>query len=248
MKKWSLPRLTRGKKTVRNLLATLLLLLFAWGCIDFPIGNPYRSFRRAERGEMMGPSTYLGDFHINRDDWAVGVYRDQVLLHEGDFVGFKYWPRNENGPTLLPVPESRLLEGQARFVAVDVPEGAAFAKLELTLSAYYTEKRTDSGYSRQICATLDVPGGEWQYGEPQLWERTYTVGGEFLEEGGVLFQVMPRSEDDRDVEWTLVSYAYEWDIYNRFDPAYRAINVRGEAVFYNASGDELGRAVLHTLN
>ena len=72
------------------------------------------------------------------------------------------------------------------------------------------------------------------------------MGGEFLEEGGVLFHVTPHSEDDRDIEYTLLSYAYEWDTYKREDPAYRAINVQGEAIFSDASGKELGRAALAT--
>ena len=156
MKRLHLPRLTRGKKIVRNLLVSLLLLVFAWGCVDFSIGNPYRSFRRAERGEMVGPADYLGDFRINRDSWAVGVYGDQVLLHEEDFVGFDYWPRNETGPTLLPVPESRLLEGQARFVAVDVPEGAAFAELELTDPDGWIRQQEPKADSIE---REDIPGG-----------------------------------------------------------------------------------------
>jgi len=248
MKTFRLPTLTRGKKIVRNLLAAVLLVVFAWGCMDFPISDPHRSFRRAEGEEMVGPSQYQGDFHTTWDGWAVGTYRDQILLHREDFRGFDYWPRNETGPTLLPIPEGRLLDGQAWFVAVDVPEEAASAKLELTISAYYSEKQTGSGASRQICASLDVPGGEWHNGEPRLWEQTYTVEGVLLEEGGVLFHVSPHSEDERDIEYTLLSYAYEWDIYKREDPAYRAINARGEAVFFDPSGQELGRAVLHTLN
>ena len=162
MKNLRLPRLTRGKKAVRNLLAAALLVVFAWGCMYFPIGDPYRSFRRAEREELVGPSQYQGDFHTTWDGWAVGTYRDQVLLHQEDYKGFEYWPRNETGPTLVPVPEGRLLEGEAWFVAVDVPEGTASTKLELTISAYYTENRRSDGTGRQICATLDVPGGEWR--------------------------------------------------------------------------------------
>jgi len=142
MKTFRLPTLTRGKKIVRNLLAAALLVVFAWGCMDFPISDPHRSFRRAEGEEMVGPSQYQGDFHTTWDGWAVGTYRDQILLHREDFRGFDYWTRNETGPTLLPIPEGRLLDGQAWFVAVDVPEGAASARLELDLSCYYTEQRS----------------------------------------------------------------------------------------------------------
>lgn len=246
MKRSPLPRLTRGQKTARNLLAALLLLVFIWGCMDFPIGDPYRSFRRAEREEMVGPSTYLGGFHTGYDGWAVGVYEGQVLLHREDDRGFEYWPRAGSGPAVLPVPENRLLEGEAWLVGVDVPEGAASARLELTLSAYYTELRKFNGWSRQICATLDVPGGQWRYGTPRLWERTYEADGMFLKEGGVLFHVTPYSGDDGDIEWNLLSYVYEWDIYQKTDPAYRAVNVDAEAVFYDEAGAELGRAALGT--
>ena len=246
MNRLSLPRLTRGQKIARNLLAALLLMVFAWGCMYFPIGDPYRSFRRAEREEMVGPATYLGGFHTSHDGWAVGVYEGQVLLHREDDRGFECWPRTESGPTVLPVPENRLLEGEAWLVGVDVPEGAVSARLELTLSAYYTEQRRYNGRSRQICATLDVPGGQWQYGTPRLWERTYEAEGAFLEEGGVLFHVTPYSGDDGDIEWNLLSYVYEWDIYQRTDPAYRAVNVDAEAVFYDKAGMELGRAALGT--
>lgn len=248
MKKWSLPPLSRGKKVVRNLLFALLLLIFAWGCIGFQIGDPYRSFRRAEGEGWVGPADYQGDFHTTWDGWAVGTYQDQVLLHLEDYRWFEYWPRSEEGATLLPVPEDRLLEGESWFVAVDVPEGTTSAKLELTLSAYYTENHTPNGVGRQICATLDIPGGQWQYGQPKRWERTYVVEGERLDEGGVLFHVTPQEADDRSIERMMLSYSYEWEIYNREDPAYRAINCLGEAIFYDANDNELGRAVLTTQN
>ena len=246
MKKHRLPRLSRGGKILRNLAVVGLLLVFGWGCVDFPIRDPYRSFRRAEQGELVGPSEYQGDFRTTRDVWAIGTYREQVLLHEEDMVGFECWPRSQSGPTLVPVPESRLMEGEAWFVAVDVPEGAASARLELEMSCYYTEQRRTTGYGRQICATLDVPGGQWQYGTPQLWEKTYSVDGVFLEEGGVLFHVLPESEDDQDVEWNLLGRLYEWETYEPREAAYRAMNCFAEAVFYDEMGTELGRAALGT--
>ena len=56
MRKWRLPRLTRGQRTVRNLVLLPLVILLVWGGNRFCIRDPYLSFRRAEAQNLVGPS------------------------------------------------------------------------------------------------------------------------------------------------------------------------------------------------
>ena len=85
MKKWKLPRLSRGGKVLRNLGAALLLAVLAWGFTEFRLPDPYLDFRRAERANWVGPSEIQGVFQTKYDRWAVGTCGDQVLLHQDDY-------------------------------------------------------------------------------------------------------------------------------------------------------------------
>lgn len=119
MKKWRLPRLSRGWKTVRNLTIAVLWLVLAWGIIDYPLPGPVAQFRRAERIDWVGPSDIQ---YVGKNYGVVGTYMDQVVIGTGMY-NLDYWPRNSDGPTLVPK--------DGEFVAVDVPEGTARAELSM---------------------------------------------------------------------------------------------------------------------
>lgn len=243
MKKIKLPPLPRGWKIIRNLGGALLLMAFAWGLTDFYISDPILSFRRAEKANWVGPSEIQASFRTDRDQWVVGTYLDQVLFHKGDGHGFEYWPRREDGPTIVPAPGHTGMEDTVWVVAVDVPEEAVSARLELTTSSYYSEETYQDGHSRQFSASSEPGGGGWKYGEPKHWQKTYTAQGVFLEEGGVLFSVVSEDPDIGSVEQYILSAAYEWDTYTR-ERKVRGMDCSVTAVFYDVVGQEVARSEL----
>lgn len=234
-------RLSRGWKMLRNLAASGLLAVLLWGMLSFPAPDLQTGFRWAERANWAGPSDIQGIFETG-DRWVAATCQDQVLLYCESGNSLRYWPRNESGTTLVPVPESRLHQGEVWIVAADVPQGAASARLNLETACYYTERRELNHVGREINAQEDTPGG-WQYGPPQRWQKVYTVSGEMLKEGGFLFHVSAEDQDSGSLENWILSYAYEWDIYTR-EREHRAIDCAMEAVFYDEMGRELEREAL----
>ena len=243
MKKLKLPPLSRGWKIVRNFGVALLILLFVWGLTDFYIHNPVLSFHRAEQANWVGPSEIQSSFRTDRDLWVVGTCSDQVLFHREDSRGFEYWPRQEDGPTIVPAPGHIAVEDTVWVVAVDVPEEAVSARLELTTACYYSEEVRRDGYSRQYSAEPEPSGGVWKYGEPRRWEKSYTAQGEFLDEGGVLFRVVSGDRDIGSLEQYILSAAYDWDTYTR-PRSVRSMDCSMTAVFYDEAGQEVARAEL----
>lgn len=244
MKKRTLPPLSRGWKTLRNLGASLLLAVFFWGLLDFCLLDPVLSFRRAERANWVGPSEIQGVFETRYDTWAVGTCQDQVLFHQNDQRAFEYWPRAERGVTLVPVPEDRLLRGEVWVLAVDVPQSARTATLELTTQCYYTEHPYENGVGRELYALEEREGG-WKYGPVQRWETTYSLEGELLDEGGFLFYVGLDEMQENGLEWNILSHVYRWQTFH-LPQTNRHINCCMEAVFYDESGREVGRGTLNT--
>lgn len=245
MKKWKLPRLSRGGKVLRNLEAALLLAVLAWGFTEFRLPDPYLDFRRAERANWVGPSEIQGVFQTKYDRWAVGTCGDQVLLHQDDYLDFDYWPREENGVTLIPVPLERLSQRDIWIAAVDIPQGTASARLQLTASCWYTLLKEENAVHIQYSAGREIPGGQWKFGAPKRWEKTYEVPGELLKDGGAVFHVPTEDEED-DVEQSVLRRARDWQVWYTADRAWRSIDCAMEAVFYDETGGELGRAVLST--
>lgn len=243
MKKWKLPRLSRGGKVLRNLGTAVLLAVLTWGFTEFRLLDPYLDFRRTERANWVGPSEIQGVFQTKYDRWAVGTCGDQVLLQVDHDTGFSYWPRKETETTLVPVPDRRMGQGDVWVVAVDVPEGTSAARLELTVSLWYTILREEDATHIQYSASREIPGGEWKFGAPIQWKRTYQVPGERLKDGGVVFHVSVKDEED-DVEQSALSGASDWQVWYTAGRDWRPIDCAMEAVFYDETGGELGRAAL----
>ena len=237
MKKLRFPPMSRGRRILKNLLLTALLIVLAWGFADFPINDPYQSFRRAERANWVGPAEIQGIFQAKYNDaWAVGTYQDQILVHRGDDEKLSFWQRRSDGPELLPIPDDRVQSGEVWVVAVDVPEGTATAKLTTNITCYYWYRMNGLSYGA-------LPAGN----RPDCFDRTYVAQGEVLEDGAVLFYIVPQAEavEDEDPEMAFLSMAYEWQIY-RQEKDIRGINCTMRAVFYDAAGRELGSAQLST--
>lgn len=253
MRKWRLPRLTRGQKTVRNLVLLPLVMLLAWGGNRFYIRDPYLNFRRAEKQNLVGPSDIQGVVRNHGGSWAVGVYLDQVLLSQTPYgTRLCCWPRREEGPTLLPVPNSVFgvpaeAAEEIALAAVDLPEGTASARLELKVGCWYA---AEWGKALEIAAWKERLSGS---ASSQWWEKSYTVDGELLKDGGCLFLVRcegPFQDPGTgvaSVEGMALACVEDWEAY---DP-YRTvgphkIHCRMEAVFLDRDGAELGRAELNT--
>ena len=256
MRKWRLPRLTRGQRTVRNLVLLPLVILLVWGGNRFCIRDPYLSFRRAEKQNLVGPSEIQAVVQNREGRWAVGVYLDQVLLSCAYSVdSLRYWPRAEDAPTLLPIPGSVFDETveEIALAAVDLPQGTASARLEVELGCWYTE---EWGRAPKIAARMEDLLSESEGAEDVqflLWEKRYTVDGELLRDGGCLFRVRceepERSPDTREasIESMALARVDRWGTYNPYRSSQsREVNCRMEAVFLDEEGGELGRAELCT--
>lgn len=238
MKRRRLPRLSRGWKLALSIPALLIAVCFlasAWAGIKKERWDPVREFRMAERSCWVGPS----DIQCA----GVGTYMDQVVILDAKYF-LKYWPRDPAGPTLVPL-------YQYDFVAVDVPEGTARAELTLELSFYYFPSPLESSYIYTTYAVRERAEQEWEEAGPaDLWQETYITQGVLQKEGGVLFQVKPKTSDIQEEEtpnwdsWALLEVS-DRSIYSQ-DPWENGAQAKMEAVFYDETGAELGRAELST--
>lgn len=72
------PRLGRRGKIARNLLVSLLLLLYIWGQFEYPLPFLTWEFRRLERVNLMPRSELLFAGRASKDTWESGGYFFQV--------------------------------------------------------------------------------------------------------------------------------------------------------------------------
>lgn len=233
-------KLSHGVKLARNLFLILILGVLVWGLTGFSAPTVRGRFRMAEQANWAGPSDIQGIVDTRYDRWVVASCQDKVILWRDGGTDLEYWPRAEEGTTLVPVPESRLAQGELWVAAADVPEGTASAQLELTVSCWY--RRNADGWT--IDSQVEQPGG---VSLTERWEKTYSAQGRLLEDGAVLFHAAAEEEnwENQDIERLILSYAYEWDLYWA-EQDRRAVDCRMEAAFYDEAGRELGRAQLAT--
>lgn len=230
---FKLPRLSRGWKTARNLTFAVLWLVFLWGLMDYPLYDQAREFRWAERAQWAGPSDirWVGEhYHI------VGTYLDQVIVQIAK-DNLWYWPRNPEGPTLVPVEDNRVL-------AVDVPQGTVRAELSGEIVFYYRPGLSEAGGPGPTYANRDRAEEEYtNYGPVTRWRNRYATQGELLEEGGVLFTLRPNQPEDWDA-YPLICFT-AWETYHQ-STWENWVMGEMEAVFYDETGGELARAALST--
>ncbi len=245
-KKWKelRPRLGRGGKTVRNLLLALALAVLVWAQYGCPLPTVEMEFRRMERQNLTGPGEIQGIFSVDGEHWVIGTEGDEAVLflHPQDDPYF--WPRGE-GTALVPRPWIFYSEKTVWVAAVDVPEGTASARLDMETRCWYTWDRDADSDRVRRSAVRNPPGG-WEK-PPQEWEKYRTVPGELLEGRAVLFQIpMPDSrERENFLERNVLMDVGDWNTYQRDREALSA-EIEMVAVFYDAAGDELGRAALST--
>ena len=190
----------------------------------------------------MGPSDIQGFFDRRYDRWIVAVCEDQVILWQDGETSLEYWPRAEEGITLVPVPERQSAQGEVWVTAVDVPEGTASARLKLTVSCWY--QRSASGgwtFNSRAERPGDMPPLTRQ------WKKTYFADGELMEDGAFLFHVAAEEErwESGTPEKLILSHAYEWKLY-WYEQERRAVDCTMEAVFYGEDGQMLEKATLAT--
>jgi len=156
MKKKTAKKPAYRRHTVRNLLLLALVCAVCWGVKGYPVSQEAH-FRRMERGSLLEPSEIVfaryserrrmgnGMYHILNDQFdsvVVGVRDDRIVACMFDaprFLESDYYRwnpmnlyRRTGEPTLVPLPA--WLEYDLGAVAVDLPEGAASAKLALVLT------------------------------------------------------------------------------------------------------------------
>ena len=238
---FTLPRLDRKGKIVRNLVLTLAFLGVLWAGMGYPLPTAEMEFHRLERSNLRQPSDIQGIVDTRYERWVVASYQDQVILWRDGGTSLEYWPRAAEGATLVPVPENRLDMGEIWVVAADVPEGTASARLELTVRCWY--RRDDVGWSFDNQA--EQPGGRPPLTE--RWEKTYSAQGQLLEDGAVLFRVAAEEEmwEVQNLEKAILDSACQWKIY-WMEQDQRDVDCHMEAVFYDRADRELGRAELAT--
>lgn len=234
----SRPRLSRGWKIVRNLAVTLICLSVLWAWAGYPLPTAEMEFRRLERQNLLPPSEIQGVFRRENEWVVVGLREDSVLFSEDRSLD--RWPRSGTGTALVPI--GRRVWKELAVIAVDVPQGTASARLDMSLDCWFTQQ----GASTSISA---LEGGyprddslDWT-----RWARDYQAEGEPLREGGVLFRVPRKDEEDavsieQELFFTLTRQS------NYLLPTkLRGLNCHMEAIFYGQDGRELGRAALSTL-
>lgn len=248
MKKWW-KKVPYKTKAILNLTLIALCALVLWVGFDYPLPTRKMEFYREARENLLGKAEYLDDFHINgmyEEHWDLAVNKASVLMRG---VIINEWPRDGESPTLAPVPRIHPVDtGTAAVVAVDAPGDAVSAQLTVKLGCYYSEREG-----------LDLRPGEgricWRTPEEdpgvRKWNKTFVIEGEPLAQGAYVFPIISEYLS-RDVyvydylEMSAIPYISEWGLY--YKPGnYPGTTVDMEAIFYNANGEEVGKAALSNL-
>ena len=249
IRRWSLPRLGRRGKILRNLALTLVLLGLVWGALGCPL-PPALAFRRLELRYMREPSQIVAQVEQNGDPFVVGFTPEDAVLGdlEGGFLSF--WNRPEEGTGLMVAAGRRNVHAPTTWlVSMDAPEGAVSARLELELSAWMTKIGSD-GES----LVLELPGNRQ---EGDYWQEswTYSVEGERLPCGEFLFRIDAHDQTpwqnapgNRVGEQMALAQLGVEDLYTWAEPG-RENNPEflALATFYDPSGAAVGEARLSPL-
>ncbi|OUQ78372.1 hypothetical protein [Flavonifractor sp. An100] len=245
---WSLPRLGRKGKILRNLALTLVLVGLVWGALGCPL-PPALAFRRLELRYLREPSQIVAQVEQNGDPFVVGFTSEEVVLGdlEGGALSFWNWPEEGTGLMVAAglrnayVPTTWLL-------SMDAPEKAVSARLELELSAWMTRIGFD-GELLVLALPTALDGDYWQ----ESW--TYSVEGERLPCGEFLFRIdaqdqtpwqdAPRNGVGEQMALAQLSWEslYTWaEPGGEHNPEFLAL-----ATFYDQTGAEVGQARLSPL-
>ena len=244
MKKRKVP-LSRGWRIARNLAAAVLLVAALWAYDGFSLPTDALRFEWVQRGALMTEHVSLqGAVEVGGSRFLVGAEDENALIARYESGELWMFPRS-TGPALVPLPHTSIWD-EAWIMAVDVPEGTASARLEVTASVYYAAGSGGFEYT-------GAPEGLWRYGEaPRYWERSYEIEGRVLERGAVAFSLQAAGERENDpygleLEEAVLDQLGNWSNYQEENGSASNVNCRMEATFYGEGGEELGRAALRTL-
>lgn len=177
-----LPRLSRGRKLLINLVVIVLAALGLWGLAGYPLPTAELEFRRLERTWLEGRSEIVlsldrgldvqardGSWHQFTRPMVVGVQEDQVLVGYANradrgFDTLRRYPLPD-GPGLVPLDPnlvSWVSQENEKFYAlavplllVGVPQEAASGTLELVVLDPQGQSRDQTG------PLSDLGGGLW---------------------------------------------------------------------------------------
>ena len=236
--------LSRGKKTIRNLLLAALAGFLVWVNAGAPL-PPEQEFQRLVRANFLeDEAQFLGDFEVSGLHWGAGLTDRWLVLGILDGGRMELWPKEGDGPVVAPAPDDFARREEIAFVAANAPEGTASARLTVSLSCWYTHTGTATNGTWSYWAVEDQ---DWHGLTPTYWENTYTLEGELLEDGAFLFRLPELdSSDTESIEFFVRGYLADWDLYlsqvYQENPNRRSAACSLTAVFYDGAGQELGRA------
>lgn len=222
----SLPRLSRGQKIIRNLLAALLILFLLWNVAERPVPMALAIRWEAERYGLPEPEI------LYRSDWDQGGRREVILGWDGPVasgVFHRTWPGGLGRMYTLdfqPAEEGLRLFGTNRPLVT--PRGFDFYLWTDTPGAVRVECRVqmrDTAY----------PGTNMETGEKFYFEETYRLEAEVNRHGVAPLNIRRQGEN----AWEDSAL---WEFYRMLSGdggAVYSTEADFTAVFYDEAGNVL---------
>lgn len=189
-------KLSRGQRTLRNLVLGGLLFVLIWGLADYPLPTGELEIRRLEREYLMG-STKVVRVHRTDDGVALLTEGDSWIT-VGKATAVKYG--DMPGSRLIPVLNHVLPKEDIVVAALPGPgEGRA-----LTVAVWGAPPEAVSGTLE--LDLIGVDGGVWSAPE----RETFIAQGTREENGWFFFQFFPHSEHPGR-EICAIDALWEWE-------------------------------------
>lgn len=188
-KRW---KLSRGQRTVRNLLLTVLLLALIWGLAGCPLSGELE-IRRLER-EYLAGGTEVVLVHRTKDGVA--------LLTEGDSwitVGKATRVQNGDWPIYQMVPVLNHVLPKEDLVVVALP--GPDRDNNMTVAVWGAPPEAVSGTLELDLVNVD--GGVWTLPA----KETFTAQAMRREDGWLMFSLSPHEHDG----WTMCAMTGLWE-------------------------------------
>ena len=227
-----LPRLSRGQKTVRNLLAALLFWFLLWNAADRPVPLTLALRWEAERYGLPAPEI------LYQSDWDQGHRKEVIVGWDGlaaSGVFQRTWPGGLGelyGLDFEPAEEGLRLFGTNRPLVT--PEGFDFYLWTDTPEAARVECRV------RLRDTAH-PGISPETGEAVYFEETYALEAEVNRHGVAALNIRRQGEN----AW---ENAALWHFYHMMFNSRGAVyptEAHVTAVFYDAAGNALRTCQRH---
>ncbi len=238
---FTLPRLGRRGKILRNLTLSLCFLALVWAALEFPL-PAVPAFHRLERSYLRQPSQVIAQLRQEDGVYVVGVSQEDAVVGDMDYPTLSAWPLSQDGASLMPIPTRKVAPETVFFLSLNTPQDAVTARLELELSAWLIDIGPDTDVP-----VLELPNAE-DSGRYRQEFRQYQAQGQRLDSGAFLFPVRaaaPGDAADGAGERRTLSALVDWYTYTAARPG-RENNPDFliTAHFYDANGRQIGQAVL----